>query len=432
MAYTPNNPNGQATMANSAPVVIASDQSAVTVTANAGTNLNTSALALDATLANLGKEVDSVAGATDTGVVMLAKHSNEDTYLTTSDGDYDVLHVDSRGALHANPEQHLTFDTFNATTGWTALSDDTLNLATTTKHIQGTAALTFDKVNGAANTVFAGIQKTLSSINLGDTASHDLLQGSFYIPDISDVSYAFLRLGTDSSNYNEWRVPDTNITQATFLTASQSIGDANYAGITGNGWNSAAITYIAVGVAFDSQTNTLAGIVFDEVSYHTNLHTSASFSAEVTSDVNTPNINLNRVGGTATDTNTGTASNGTLRVTLATNVALPAGTNNIGDVDVLSLPKTSTNTTATVAGSATVVTLIASNASRCGATIYNDSTALLYVKLGSAASLTDFTALLSGNGSGIGGYYEVPFAYTGIITGIWASATGNARVGELT
>jgi hypothetical protein len=40
MAYNPNNPNGQGTMANSAPVVIASDQSAVpvsgTVTANAG------------------------------------------------------------------------------------------------------------------------------------------------------------------------------------------------------------------------------------------------------------------------------------------------------------------------------------------------------------------------------------------------------------
>lgn len=52
MSYNPNNPNGQATMANSAPVVIASDQTAVpvsgtfypatqpvsgTVTANAGT-----------------------------------------------------------------------------------------------------------------------------------------------------------------------------------------------------------------------------------------------------------------------------------------------------------------------------------------------------------------------------------------------------------
>ena len=36
MAYTPNNPNGQATSSNSAPVVIASDQSAVAVTTTDG------------------------------------------------------------------------------------------------------------------------------------------------------------------------------------------------------------------------------------------------------------------------------------------------------------------------------------------------------------------------------------------------------------
>ena len=94
--------------------------------------------------------------------------------------------------------------------------------------------------------------------------------------------------------------------------------------------------------------------------------------------------------------------------------------------------RTSTNTTATVASSATVVTLIASNTSRLGATIYNDSTALLYLKLGASASTSDFTAVVAPLTSSIGGYYEVPFGYTGIITGIWASATGNARVGELT
>lgn len=36
MAYNPNNPNGQATMANSSPVVLASDQSAVPISDNAG------------------------------------------------------------------------------------------------------------------------------------------------------------------------------------------------------------------------------------------------------------------------------------------------------------------------------------------------------------------------------------------------------------
>lgn len=93
--------------------------------------------------------------------------------------------------------------------------------------------------------------------------------------------------------------------------------------------------------------------------------------------------------------------------------------------------KSATNGTATVAASATVVTLIASNANRLGATIYNDSASILYLKLGATASLTDFTVVLQALTSSVGGYYEVPFGFTGIITGIWSSASGNARVGEL-
>jgi flagellar hook assembly protein FlgD len=95
-------------------------------------------------------------------------------------------------------------------------------------------------------------------------------------------------------------------------------------------------------------------------------------------------------------------------------------------------PTAVTNTTSSVAGSATVVTLLSANDNRLGATVYNDSSAVLYLKLGSTASSTDFTCILAGNGSGIGGYYEVPYNYTGIITGLWGSATGNARIGELT
>ena len=60
MAYNPSNPNGQATSANSAPVVVASDQSAVpvsgTVTANAGTGSFTVA---QATAANLNVTADT-------------------------------------------------------------------------------------------------------------------------------------------------------------------------------------------------------------------------------------------------------------------------------------------------------------------------------------------------------------------------------------
>lgn len=89
--------------------------------------------------------------------------------------------------------------------------------------------------------------------------------------------------------------------------------------------------------------------------------------------------------------------------------------------------KAPTATLANVAGSASSVTLIAANADRLGATIFNDSTSALYVKFGSTASATSFVVKMQAND-----YYEIPNGYTGIITGIWDTATGNARTTELT
>lgn len=62
MAYYPNNPNGQASMANSAPVTIASDQTSIPVVASAGANLNTSALAVESggNLAAIKADTDKI------------------------------------------------------------------------------------------------------------------------------------------------------------------------------------------------------------------------------------------------------------------------------------------------------------------------------------------------------------------------------------
>lgn len=86
-----------------------------------------------------------------------------------------------------------------------------------------------------------------------------------------------------------------------------------------------------------------------------------------------------------------------------------------------------TATLSNVAASASSVTVLALNANRKGATVYNDSTVVCYLKLGSAASSTSFTVKMQPEA-----YYEIPFSYTGILTGIWASATGSARVTEVT
>ena len=85
-----------------------------------------------------------------------------------------------------------------------------------------------------------------------------------------------------------------------------------------------------------------------------------------------------------------------------------------------------TSSLSNVSGSATSVTVLALNANRRGGSIYNDSTATLYLKLGATASTTSFTVKMYADD-----YYEIPFWYTGIIAGIWASATGSARVTEV-
>ena len=170
--------------------------------------------------------------------------------------------------------------------------------------------------------------------------------------------------------------------------------------------------------------------------------------------------------------------------TFAVQAALAAGTNNIGDVDVLTVPAdpfganadaasatgsisaklrfiaatgipitgtvtvgshavtnagtfavqntpvaASTATLANVAAATSSTTLQASNANRLGLRIFNDSTDTVYVKFGSAASATSFTYRL-----GAGEAVELPVAgsrYTGIVTGLWTGTNGSARMTEL-
>ena len=110
-------------------------------------------------------------------------------------------------------------------------------------------------------------------------------------------------------------------------------------------------------------------------------------------------------------------------------LALPgaASTTVTGTVATLET-RPGTSTKSNVAAAAADTLLLASNANRRGSTIFNDSSAILYISLGTvAASTSSYTLQCAGLG-----FYEVPFSYTGEIRGIWASATGNARVCEIT
>jgi hypothetical protein len=88
-----------------------------------------------------------------------------------------------------------------------------------------------------------------------------------------------------------------------------------------------------------------------------------------------------------------------------------------------------TGTATSVASTVTTnTTILAANAARFGASIYNESTAVLFLLLGAGTeSATVYTLQMAA-----GSYYETPFGFTGIIKGHWASANGSARIVEYT
>lgn len=80
-----------------------------------------------------------------------------------------------------------------------------------------------------------------------------------------------------------------------------------------------------------------------------------------------------------------------------------------------------------VPASATAIVVAPANLLRRGLILWNDSTATLYIKLGLAVSVTDFTWRLSSQSG-----YELPTPiYQGDITGLWDNATGALQVTEM-
>ena len=98
------------------------------------------------------------------------------------------------------------------------------------------------------------------------------------------------------------------------------------------------------------------------------------------------------------------------------------------DVNIAAQPRSGTATQATITSSATSVTLLAANAARLQATIFNDSAQPLYVNFAATAAASVFVVkMLPGQ------YYELPQpAWAGVISGLWANVDGSAKVCEMT
>lgn len=152
---------------------------------------------------------------------------------------------------------------FNAVGTWTVLGNDTITLATSVEHVFGTKSLSFAKTNGAANTVIGGIQDTITSVDLTRFGPSGAIEVMMQVSSIANVAKAFVRLGTDSSNYNEWQLDVSEITAGVWTFKRMLLsGSLN---VVGNGWDQSAVTYMAVGTVHALETDALSDILFDSV-----------------------------------------------------------------------------------------------------------------------------------------------------------------------
>lgn len=375
---------GQAAMAASLPVVIASNQSAVsisgTVTANAGTNLNTSALALESggnlaairtaieiiddwdesdrakvnpiagqagvqggsgvvsantqrvvlatdvalpagsnnigivaisdvipgvAATNLGKAIDSVAGATDTGVAMLAVEDASLGATTTADGDWAPLRTTARGALWCSVDEFPAFD-------------DVTGVANSPISTPGLRIL--------------GSDGTLHRLLKTDT-SGELQVDVLTLPAITGTVTANAGTGNFTVvNGGTFAVQESGAA----LTALQLIDNIVLAEDAAHGSGNPGVQMLAVRQSSPANLSDTNGDYEPLQVNAGRLWTSSTIDAALPAGTN----NIGDVD-VLTLPSIPAGTNNIGDVDVLTLPSIPAGTNNIGDVDVLTLPATS-------------------------------------------------------------------------------------------
>lgn len=146
---------------------------------------------------------------------------------------------------------------------WTALNVASTNKGNSINHIWGVTSVTIDKAADGAITTGGCFKVPPQAINLRRHGPMASVRWSLYIPLLTGVNYAFLRLGTDATNYIEWRIPAGKLTTGWNPFEVLVAAPSNY---LNNGWDPTAVTYVAWGLEFALAATALAGILCDNIS----------------------------------------------------------------------------------------------------------------------------------------------------------------------
>ena len=161
----------------------------------------------------------------------------------------------------------LLIDNMEDYEDYTVLGNDTTNLeASAVVQVPGSYSLEFDKADGAANTTIAGAYRTFTpplNFKHNEITRDDFIEWGCYCSAVTDVTYAFVRLGESASKYAEWRFAVASMI-AGWNRCYERLGKF-YLG--GTGWDPESVDYMAVGVCFSAEDDTLAGIKVDQVEF---------------------------------------------------------------------------------------------------------------------------------------------------------------------
>lgn len=273
MAYNPPNPNGQATSANSQPVVLASDQSAVPITDNSGS------VTVDAPVAT-------------------------PVFVRLSDGAAAITALpvtDNAGSI--------TVDAPVGTPAFVRLSDGSSAITT--------LPVSLASVPSHAVTVASG------GIASGAVASGAFASGSIAAGAVAAGATSFVKLEDVASADADAGVPAMAVRKATPANTSGTDGDYEMLQISaGRLWASATID-----AALPAGTNVIGKVSIDQTTPGTtNLVALAANQS----------VNVAQINGVATTMGNGVSGTGVQRVTIASDstgqVALATGTNSVGKI----------------------------------------------------------------------------------------------------
>lgn len=389
MSYNPNNPNGQATMANSAPVVIASNQSDVPV----DTELADPILADDSTAA-------PTTAPTYSFLMGLKSGTNQWARARMAPDNVDNLGTDSTGHLQVLAHAYV----FNGT-AW-------------------------DRVRGG---VTFGMEVDVTRFNapIGITGPISVTQGSTWIVNQGAAPWTFLGAG-GSMGVLGFGGSMSVLNAGGSLSAFNAGGSLSVLGgsmsVQGFGGSMGVLAF-GGSMAVAGIGGSMGVLAFGGSLSVVGIGGSMSvFGAGGTM----------LVGGTMTVV--GPGANAAAIVGNPVRIAGSDGTNTrnlITDTagNLYNRPAAvATATLSNVAASASSVTILSANTSRRQVVLVNDSSAICYVKFGTTASTTSYTVQMPAiaNNQAAHLFIDEDPVYNGRIDAIWASATGNMRVTEIT